>query len=152
MMTMFFNNSSIRIDLKCAWIRGTSICTSTRYLMDIMSRTVFAFNCLKVTQRNYYGEGMSGTMKVFAPDNIYWPRFLYLCWIVSILISFFSSFLNSSSFLDSSEAISGSSTRFQNRVAVFISHADMICYWMQAVFQIFSTLNTNTIIIAFKTS
>ena len=57
-----------------------------------------------------------------------------------------------SSLLNSSEAISGSSTGFQNRISIFISHPDMVCYWMQAVFQIFSTLNANTIIIAFKTS
>ena len=57
-----------------------------------------------------------------------------------------------SSLLNSSEAISGSTTGFQNHITVIISHPDMVRYWMQAVFQIFSTLNANTIIIAFKTS
>ena len=55
-------------------------------------------------------------------------------------------------FLDSSVTVTSSSTRFQNRVPIVISQPDVGGYWMQAVFQIFSALDANTIVFAFKTS
>lgn len=68
---------------------------------------------------------------------------------------FSTQFFSKSTFefvLDSSEAVPSSTTGFQNCLTVIISQPDVGGYWMQAVFQIFSTLDANTIVFAFKTS